>query len=53
MTDLLNTPLNNLGTKIATNLTTMGVPSSASEGLTTLARKILEIGTTNSNNLED
>lgn len=45
MTDLLNTPLNNLGVKIATNLTTMGVSSSANEGLMTLANKIANVPT--------
>jgi len=43
MTDLLNTDLQTLGTKIATNLTAQGVSSSASEGLTTLANKILNV----------
>lgn len=43
MTDLLNTNLQALGVKIATNLTTKGVTSSASEGLTTLANKILDV----------
>lgn len=43
MTDSLNTALETLGQTIADNLTTMGVTASASDGLTTLANKILDI----------
>lgn len=43
MTDLLNESLQDLGETFATNLTNKGVTSSASEGLTTLANKILNI----------
>ena len=39
----LNASLVTLGTTMASNLTTMGVTSSASEGLTTLTGKILDI----------
>ena len=44
MTDSLNTALETLGETMATNLNTMGVSgASASDGLTTLAGKILDI----------
>lgn len=42
-TNTLNGALRELGETMADNLTTMGVPSTYDEGLTTLAGKILEI----------
>ena len=45
-TDTLNGALQELGETMADNLTTMGVPSTYDEGLTTLAQKILSIGPT-------
>lgn len=42
-TNTLNGALSELGETMASNLTTMGINSSASEGLTTLAGKILNI----------
>ena len=45
-TSTLNGALMELGETFADNLTAQGVPSSASEGLTTLAGKILTIGDT-------
>ena len=44
-TSTLNGALTELGQTMASNLTTQGVTSSASEGLTTLAGKILDIET--------
>ena len=45
-TNTLNGALQELGETMADNLTTMGVPSTYDEGLTTLAQKILSIGPT-------
>ena len=45
-TTTLNGALQELGETMADNLTTMGVPSTYDEGLTTLAQKILSIGPT-------
>lgn len=42
-TNTLGGALNELGEKMANNLTTKGVTSSANEGLTTLATKILQV----------
>ena len=39
----LNGALTELGETLATNLTSMGVSASASDGLTTLANKIIAI----------
>lgn len=45
MTDSLNTALETLGENMADNLTAQGVTASASDGLTTLSGKILDIQT--------
>lgn len=50
-TSTLNGSLQELGETMASNLTTMGVTSSASEGLTTLANKILDIPVTEQLNI--
>lgn len=52
MTDSLNTALETLGQTMASNLTTMGVTASASDGLTTLSGKILNISGGGGNKIE-